>query len=140
MKRYICPVCRSAIQDLPRSGLSVKAHLQIFLITGVLVGSIYLGMGPWSAAKAVLAYLPIWTIAEWVHWLRIREAARCRTCDFDPLLYRRDRKAARRRVEIKMQGLSEELQQRIHREITRIQDQRTASNAVPRTPEKSPLL
>jgi hypothetical protein len=122
----------------------MKTHFQIFLITGILVGIVYLTLGGWSASKAILAYLPLWTVAEWVHWLRIREAARCRTCDFDPLLYRRDRKAARRRVEIRMQGLSEEMQKRIYVEIERLQGQKSlaskASNAAVKAPEKSPDL
>jgi hypothetical protein len=146
MNRYLCPVCRSTISKLPSAGLSFKTHFQIFLITGILAGIVYLTLGPWSAAKSLLTYLPLWTAAEWVHWLRIREAARCRTCDFDPLLYRRDWKAARRRVEMRMQGLSEELQQRIQSEIKRLNAQRTkpsstsstSSTSTSNAPAKSP--
>lgn len=142
MNQCICPVCRSSIKELPKAGLSFKAHFQLILITGVLAGLVYLSIGIWGAAKAILAYLPLWTLAEWVQWLKIREAARCQVCDFDPLLYHRDWKAARRRVEIRMQQLSEELQQRIQREIVRIQDVRLASNAQrsnasQKSPEKS---
>ena len=121
---------------LPSSKLGVKVYVQLILITTLLCAGVYLALGPWAAAKAVLGFLPLWTLAEWVHWLRIREALRCRVCDFDSMLYRRDWKAARRKVEIKMQGLSEDMQARIRNEIVRIQNARP--NALNRPPEKSP--
>lgn len=107
------------------------------MITIVLCAAVYLALGPWAALKATLGYLPLWTAAEWLHWLQLREALRCKVCDFDSMLYRRDWRAARRRVEIKMQGLSDEMQARIQKEITRIQNARP--NATNKAPEKSPL-
>ncbi|MEO5668076.1 MAG: hypothetical protein ABIR96_08455 [Bdellovibrionota bacterium] len=136
MSRYLCPVCRSTMGNLPSSKLGLKAYVQILLITTVICAAVYFPLGPWAAARAALVFLPLWTAAEWVHWLKIREAFRCRTCDFDSMLYRRDWKAARRKVEIKMQGLSDELQARIKTEITRIQNARP--NAVKNPSEKSP--
>ena len=120
---------------IPSSKLSLKAYVQLVLITTVLCAAVYFTLGPWAAVKASLSFLPLWTLAEWVHWLKIREAFRCRTCDFDSMLYRRDWRAARRKVEIKMQGLSTELQARIQKEITRIQDARP--NAAKKASEKS---
>lgn len=107
------------------------------MITTVLCAAVYFALGPWAAVKATLAYLPLWTGAEWFHWLHLREALRCKTCDFDSMLYQRDWRAARRRVEIKMQGLSDEMQARIQKEIVRIQNARP--NAVNKPTEKSPL-
>ena len=110
--------------QLPSSKLGLKAYVQLVLITMFICAATYFLLGPWAATKASLVFLPLWTLSEWVHWLKIREALRCRTCDFDPMLYRRDWRAARRQVEIKMQGLSEDMQARIRTEIKRIQEAR----------------
>jgi hypothetical protein len=122
--------------QLPSSKLSLKAYVQIILITTVICAGAYFALGPWAGVKASLSFLPLWTAAEWGHWLRIREALRCRVCDFDSMLYRRDWKAARRKVEIKMQGLSDEMQAQIRAEIKRIQDLRP--NATNKSVEKTP--
>jgi hypothetical protein len=128
MSRYLCPVCRSSTKAAPQTGLNFKSHLQILFITAFLVATTYYLIGPWGAAKATLAYLPIWTLAEWVHWLKVREALRCRVCDFDPMLYQRDWRMARKKIEIRMLKLSEELQERIQQRIVEIQAQRPQKN------------
>jgi hypothetical protein len=124
MSRYLCPVCRSPLGALPASKLGLKAYVQLALITTLICAATYFLLGSWAATKASLVSLPLYMVAEWVHWLKLREALRCRTCDFDPMLYRRDWRAARRKVEVKMQGLSQEMQTRIRGEIKRIQDAR----------------
>ena len=118
--RYLCAVCRSKLPQVPSRTLPLKTHIQIISATAAFVAVAGLAFGTWAAVKAALIYLPIIMLAEWVQWLRIREAVRCKTCHFDPMLYRRNWRAARKQVEAQMHVVSGELQVRIHNEIERI--------------------
>jgi len=76
--------------------------------------------------------------AEWIQWLRVRDALRCRTCHFDPMLYRRDWKAARKQVEIRMQKFSQDAQDQIRAEIQRLSGKEAAIEPLIKSSEISP--
>lgn len=100
MAEYLCPVCRAPRDAELKDHISFLAHVRIAFLVGALSLVFRLfGAAPW---KAAVFYLPLWAVAEFFHWARMREAAKCRTCDFDPILYRKNPLEARRRVEAKL--------------------------------------
>jgi hypothetical protein len=112
-RTYLCPVCRSARETDLSDGLSWGTHFKITLTTIFVTGLLYFYDGLPLAWRGVLLYLPLWAGAEFIHWVRMREAAKCRTCDFDPVLYRRNPAEARRRVEAKLNVFVDDLKQQI---------------------------
>lgn len=106
-------------------------HLRLSLLSLSLMGLAYVGLGPTAAAKAAFVYFPLWGLTEFVHWVKVREDARCRICDFDPLLYHRDWRAARMRIETRMNQLSKEMQERIQAKVRQLEAQRTPPSPPP---------
>jgi len=104
-QNVFCPVCRSPRKADLRDHLSAKTHVQILAVVMTLASSLLLLSGWPAAIKSLLFYLPLWGICEFVYGVRVREATKCPTCHFDPVLYRRDWRAARVKVEKKL-GLS----------------------------------
>ncbi len=102
MSGYLCPVCRAPRKTELRDHISPYAHLQIALGTLALVGVLYVWGGGLIAWRGTFFYLPLWASAEFMHWARMREAAKCEVCHFDSVLYGRDPMAARRQVEAKL--------------------------------------
>jgi hypothetical protein len=109
MTRYLCPVCRAPRKTNLKDELPFSAHLRIG-VTVISVSSIcYLVSGLELAGRTAFLYLPLWAVSEFVHWVKMREAAKCSACGFDPVLYQRDWRAARSRVENRLGDVAEEL-------------------------------
>jgi len=134
MAKYLCPVCRSPLHKALHGRLAGVTHLQIFLLTVAISGGLYFLQGWEGGVKGAFFYLPLWGLAEFIHWVSVRDAARCGTCDFDPMLYKRDWRAARQRVENRMNRLSGELQEKIREKVRVMED---ASNARAALAEKT---
>ena len=109
MSRYLCPVCRAPRKTELRDELSAQTHFKIASTTFAVSALSYLAGGWVYAWQALFLYLPLWAMAEFVHWVKMREAAKCKACGFDPILYKRDWKAARRKVEDRLNGVVAEL-------------------------------
>jgi hypothetical protein len=120
MSQYLCPVCRAPMKRDLKARISLLRHFQILLLTISLVGLAYLVIGPYAAMKASIVYLPIWAIFEFLHWVQMREALNCKVCDFDPMLYQRDWKRARARIEQKMTKVHDNLELEIKARIDRV--------------------
>ena len=106
---HFCPVCRAPAQSALVDSLSFRSHLQVFSLTSLVSGVAYLFFGIEGAVKASFSYLPMWAIAEFIHWTQMRERTKCRACGFDPILYRKDWRKARAQVETKLQGVVDKL-------------------------------
>lgn len=124
-QRYLCAVCRSKLPPLPDRHIGFSMHLKLLMTTAFFVMCVGLTMGGWAAVKASIFHLPLVLIAEWFQWLKIRSALRCKTCDFDPMLYRSNWRMARKQVERKLRNHSDELQRQIREEIARLHEQKT---------------
>jgi len=83
-------------------------HLQIAMLTSAIVGGVYAVAGLEMALKSLIVYLPLWGVCEFVNGVRVREAARCGACGFDPILYRQDRQKARAQVEARLGQLRDD--------------------------------
>lgn len=97
--------------------LPATTHVRIGLITFAISGIGYLIGGPTVAWKLTASYLPLWAISEFFHWAKMREATKCLTCDFDPVLYQKNPLEARRRVEAKLGAMAEDLKSRILQKV-----------------------
>lgn len=113
MSGYLCPVCRAPRNTDLRDHISGRTHLQIALITLACIAVLYFIGGPQIGWKGILFYLPMWAGSEFFHWAKMREATKCRSCDFDPVLYQRDPLAARRQVEAKLNVFVDDLKLRL---------------------------
>jgi hypothetical protein len=129
MTKYLCPVCRAPFDRNLQSRLSGTTHLRLALITIALVAGTYALLGTEAAIKSAFFYIPLWGLTEFGHWVRMREAAQCRVCDFDPMLYQRDWRAARAKIETRMNKLSAEMQDRIYAQVKIMGERRTAAAA-----------
>jgi hypothetical protein len=87
-------------------------HFKILSFVLALIGLIYLAQGLGLALRSTVIYLPIWACAEFFHWVRMRERAKCRVCSFDPVLYKKDWRAARARVEARLSKMAVEVKER----------------------------
>lgn len=105
----ICPVCRAPRNEKLTDNISPYRHLQLLLITLAICGLGYLIGGLPLALKLVIVYLPFWAVADYFHGIQMRKATQCPTCNFDPVLYRRDWKAARDQVEARLQKVVDDL-------------------------------
>ncbi|NCN26908.1 hypothetical protein GW915_04975 [bacterium] len=99
MGRYICPVCRAHREVDLRDRISWNSHSKILITIAFLSITAYLLRGPALAFKLTFLYLPIWAMIEFFHWSKVRNDSKCPHCFFDPILYQRDWKAARKIVE-----------------------------------------
>lgn len=136
MSGYLCPVCRSPRKTELRDHISWHAHLQIALITFAASGVLYLWGGLSIAWRGVLFYLPQWAIAEFLHWARMREAAKCEACHFDPILYQKDPMAARRQVEAKLNIFVTDLKMKLQQKSPNAKPENAAEAATPPAEEK----
>lgn len=115
--KYLCPVCRAPRNVELSDLLPATTHLRIGLITFAISGIGYLIGGPAVAWKLSVSYLPLWAGSEFFHWAKMREATKCLTCDFDPVLYQKNPMEARKRVEAKLGALAEDLKNRILQKV-----------------------
>ena len=120
MNTFLCPVCRSELRRPIRDALPLAIHAKLLLTTSVLVLGVHWWKGLESASRVVFFYLPLWAFAEYLHGVRMRHSVQCEVCDFDPLLYKKDWRAARKRVEEKLSGhmatLTKELSEKAQQE------------------------
>ncbi len=105
----LCPVCRAPRRENLKDSIGSLKHFQIALITLAICGIGFLIDGFPLAAKCLLFYLPFWAVADFLHGIQMREATKCPACGFDPVLYKRDWKAARAEVEVRLQKIVDEL-------------------------------
>jgi hypothetical protein len=100
----------------------------------------YLLKGWGLALRSLFFYLPLWASMEFAHWVRMRQATKCATCGFDPILYRKDWRAARRKVEERLGELAGQLQARAEEQKKLEMKARSASmqSANTRLPEAPP--
>lgn len=106
-------------------------HLRIGLVTLGVVGACFFLAGPEIALKSVLFYLPLWGACEFVLAVKTRESARCRTCDFDPILYRQDPKKARALIEAKLGRVMNETRDNILKRAEQIRLDRLPAGTTP---------
>ncbi len=133
MSQYLCPVCRAPMNRDLSPRIPFIRHFQIALLTTSLVGLVYLLIGPYAAMKASIVYFPIWAVFEFLHWVQMREALNCKVCDFDPMLYQRDWKRARARIEQKMTKVHDNLEIEIKARIDKVIASKASSKALART-------
>lgn len=84
-----------------------------------------------SASRVAFFYLPLWAFAEYLHGVRMRHSVKCEVCDFDPLLYKKDWRAARKIVEEKLNAHMGTITKQLNDRATQEREQR------PKPPEKS---
>jgi hypothetical protein len=114
MAQYLCPVCRAPRKTQLKDDLPLSSHLKILSSVLALSSLSYL-LGGWDLAwRACFLYLPFWAISEFIHWVKMREAAKCQACGFDPILYQKDWRAARHKIENRMGNVIEELKNQGH--------------------------
>lgn len=98
-------------------------HLRLGAAVGIIAACTALLSGPGLAFKSLFLYLPLWAVGEFLQGKKARGLTRCQTCHFDPMLYARDWRAARKLVEAKLGSLSTEITQRIQqRSATEVQN------------------
>ncbi len=84
-------------------------------------------------------YLPLWAIAEYLHGINMRNSLKCGVCHFDPLLYGRDWRAARGKVEQKLGESMKDITSRLDEKTRSEKDQREKLLAQAKSnQEKSP--
>jgi hypothetical protein len=108
--KYICPVCRTPVSAPEMTSLNAGTHIRLMLVTLAVAGGITFVAGTQAGLKSLLFYLVFWAAAELWKGLSVRDKTRCTVCDFDPMLYQRDWRAARRQVETKLSRISMDLQ------------------------------
>jgi hypothetical protein len=138
--RYICPVCRCPRDVHLSDALSLSFHLRLITFLSALALVLWVWGGWEQAAVSVFLYLPIWSLAEFLHWARVRQAAKCSQCDFDPILYRKDWKAARLRVETKLKSLERSNIDRLQTESGNIRATAKSAAAIRTNEKNSPSL
>ena len=137
MTQYFCPVCRAPRRANLSDEIDFATHLRIFATVLAVSGVGYLYNGWLLAAKLALLYLPLWVSAEFVHWVKMREATKCKVCDFDMILYKKDWRAARTKVEAKLNAVMGGIKERTAAEAQRIREGMTKRDA-PTKPEIAP--
>lgn len=111
MGRYICPVCR-AQRDVDLSDhIPISTHLKILLSVVFFVVTAWLLRGAVLAVKLAFLYIPLWALAEFFHWSKVRRDSRCPHCHFDPILYQKDWKAARIIIETRLNSIKQKAEQ-----------------------------
>jgi hypothetical protein len=125
MAKYLCPVCRAPFERELQGRLSGTTHLRLSVLTVALIAGSYFLFGLEASLKSAFFYFPLWGLTEFGHWVRMRDAAQCRVCDFDPMLYQRDWRAARSKIEVRMNRLSAEVQERIYTQVRAMDASRT---------------
>lgn len=114
MTQYLCPVCRAPRKAQLKDDLPLSTHVRILSAVAALSSLSYL-VGGWDLTwRTAFLYLPLWAISEFIHWVKMREAAKCHACAFDPILYQRDWRAARHLIENRMSNVIDELRIKGH--------------------------
>ena len=117
-------MCRAPRKMKFEDSLPLATHLKIFSFVASVSGIVYL-ISDWPLAlRSLVAYLPIWALCEFVHWVRMREGAKCRVCDFDPVLYKKDWREARRRIEAKLGKMADGVKVRTDARATELRQSR----------------
>jgi hypothetical protein len=93
--RFFCPLCSQHQSTNTIERVAWQHHLQLALLTLATT----LVAWPFFGIDGLLFYLVWWAGFEVVYRLRKREALVCRNCGFDPFLYKRDPKVARKAVQ-----------------------------------------
>jgi len=107
--QYICPVCKTRAEKDLREHLSLGLHFRLIFVTLFVAFLAYQLGGAELAWKTLFLYLPLWAVGEFLHGVHLRHRVRCEFCGFDPLLYARDWREARRLVQAKLQGKVDEV-------------------------------
>ncbi len=95
VKEFFCALCRTPRRLHYHRHLQAKHYLQIFVLSAVLVYSMF-SVIHWKG----LVLIPIvWLCFEVVYKMLYRRQLPCPSCGFDPTWYRRDVRLARQRVE-----------------------------------------
>lgn len=97
----------------------------------MLVLLVHWWKGMESASRVAFFYLPLWAFAEYLHGVRMRHSVKCEVCDFDPLLYKKDWRAARKIVEEKLNVHMGTITKQLNDRAAQEREQR------PKPPEKS---
>ncbi len=132
--RFLCPVCSQPLNRELADHLSWSFHLRVGFGVLAICMVAYLFSGLDLAFKLVFLYLPVWAGAEFIQAAKTRKLAQCTVCDFDPLLYSKDWKAARSRVEQKLSGLSLERSTLIREHTAKMVQNRNASSLLAQSP------
>lgn len=88
---FFCPLCHNHQVTSISSKLNWREHARIMALTLALTFVLWEIL----AGATLLAYMVIWAVYEFVHRTRKRTALVCRTCGFDPFLYKQDVQKAR---------------------------------------------
>jgi len=95
MARAYCPLCSKEINfRLPKR--PTPRHVFQVAFTSLL--AVWL-LWPWLGIKGVVVFIPLWGAFEFIFRVLKRQQVVCTHCGFDPVLYKRDRKLARQKVE-----------------------------------------
>ncbi len=134
MPQLICPVCQTPREGELRDRLSFKIHFQMIFASFTLAAVVYLFTGFEIALRCLAIYLPMLAVAEFIHGVKMRHATKCIVCHFDPILYIKDWRLARKNVEEKLTSMSQEIAAEIRQRSQKISAERTGqalSNSAP---------
>lgn len=93
--QFYCPLCRVP-RRLPGPPRPTSRHMiQIGLTSLVFM----LATWSWFEWKGVVVFVPLWITFEVLYRVRVRRAAHCESCGFDPFLFMVDHGRARTEVE-----------------------------------------
>ena len=98
--QFHCPLChhRQATNTIRKMGWRHHAQLTIATIFLVWAGWDFFGL------KSLSFYLFFWACFEFVYRFRKRQALVCKTCGFDPFLYKQDVDKARHALKLHWQA------------------------------------
>lgn len=96
---FYCPICKAQQRTRLVKRLGALHHLQFALLTALFVWLAWPVLGP----KGLSAYFVIWCGFEFQFRLRKRSEFICRSCGFDPFLYKNDSKKSREEVRRRLQ-------------------------------------
>lgn len=93
---FFCPFCSSQrrLPFRPRPG-GVKHFSQV----GIAAVFFMVTTWSWFSWKGIVSFVPFWIVFEAVYRARVRGAASCSQCGFDPFLYLTDAGRARQVIE-----------------------------------------
>ena len=126
MSTIFCPVCQTSRNIELKDRLSWKMHFQMTVATVTFSSVVYLFTSVEIALRCLIVYLPIWAAAEFIHGVKMRQATKCEVCSFDPILYMRDWKAARKSVEDRLNIVSQEIASGLNERTKRVLAERKA--------------
>lgn len=89
---FFCPLCQYHQITNSSRNVTARHHLQLSVLTVSLTWLCW----PVFGWKALSFYFVFWAAFEFFYRMRKRHALICRSCGFDPFLYKRDVAAARK--------------------------------------------